>query len=72
VFPESTAYFLDRAGEGGISTFYAGIHYLNDVDAGISLGISVAHFVLQKAGLADAVTDLATKARDATVTNMPQ
>jgi membrane-associated phospholipid phosphatase len=72
VFPDSTAYFLDRAREGGISTFYAGIHYLNDVDAGISLGISVAHFVLQKAGLADVVTDPAMKVRDATGTNTPQ
>jgi membrane-associated phospholipid phosphatase len=63
VFPDSTALFSPTAPARGISTFYAGIHYLNDVDAGISLGISVAHFVLQKAGLADAVTDLAMKAR---------
>jgi membrane-associated phospholipid phosphatase len=66
VFPASTAYFLDRAREGGLSTFYAGIHYLNDVDTGISLGISVAHFVLQRGGLADAGAALAPKTTEPT------
>jgi membrane-associated phospholipid phosphatase len=51
VFPESASYFSDRAHEAGLSTFYSGIHYPNDVDAGISLGIAVARFVLDRAGL---------------------
>jgi membrane-associated phospholipid phosphatase len=53
VFPDSAAYFLARAREAGLSTFYSGIHYVNDVDGGISLGITVAHSVLQRAGLAE-------------------
>jgi len=62
VFPDSSAYFKDRAREGGMSTFYSGIHYVNDVDAGLSLGASVAHFVLQHAGLPDAPSPTASDA----------
>lgn len=57
VFPESRSYFLDRAREAGLSTFYSGIHYPNDVDAGMSLGSAVAQVVLQRAGLAEPVRE---------------
>lgn len=51
-FPEWASYFNDRAREGGLSTFYAGIHYPNDVDQGLSLGTAVAKIVLPVAALA--------------------
>jgi membrane-associated phospholipid phosphatase len=51
VFPDSASYFADRAREGGMSTFYSAIHYMNDVDAGLKLGDAVAKFVLRRAGV---------------------
>src|SRR5581483_11108923 len=41
VFPDWAGYFTDRAREAGLSTFYAGIHYPNDVDQGLALGQAV-------------------------------
>jgi membrane-associated phospholipid phosphatase len=51
VFPGSAAYFADRAREAGLSTFYAGIHYPNDVDGGLTLGTNVGQAVAERAGL---------------------
>jgi membrane-associated phospholipid phosphatase len=51
VFPSASDYFASRAQEAGLSTFYGGIHYPNDVDQGLSLGQVVAKDVLETAGL---------------------
>ncbi len=53
VFPDSAAYFSDRAREAGLSTFYGGVHYPNDVDAGLALGTAVAREVVNRAGLGE-------------------
>lgn len=50
-FPAWASYLTDRAREAGLSTFYAGIHYPNDVDQGLALGQAVAKIVLSKAAL---------------------
>lgn len=54
VFPDWAGYFTDRAREAGLSTFYAGIHYPNDVDQGLALGQAVGKIVLSKAVLGGA------------------
>jgi len=51
VFPDSASYFKDRAHEAGLSTFYSGVHYPNDVDQGQALGEAVANIVVSKAAL---------------------
>jgi membrane-associated phospholipid phosphatase len=51
VFPDQADYFTTRAREAGLSTFYAGIHYPNDVDQGLALGQAVGKVVLSKAAL---------------------
>ena len=51
VFPDAAAQFSSRAKEAGLSTFYAGIHYQNDVDQGLALGEAVAKKVLERARL---------------------
>jgi len=51
VFPDQAAYLGGRAREAGLSTFYAGVHYPNDVDQGIALGQAVAKIVVSKAAL---------------------
>jgi membrane-associated phospholipid phosphatase len=51
VFPEWAGYFTTRAREAGLSTFYSGVHYPNDVDQGLALGKAVAEIVVSKAGL---------------------
>ena len=50
-FPDATAQMAARAKEAGLSTFYAGIHYQNDVTQGLELGAAVAKKVLERAGL---------------------
>ena len=52
VFPDSASAFVDRGREAGLSTFYAGIHFLIDVDQGLVLGNAVAQIVVQQAGVA--------------------
>jgi len=54
VFPDAATDLRARASEGGLSTFYAGIHYRNDVDAGLALGQAVARKVLDRAHLPQA------------------
>jgi membrane-associated phospholipid phosphatase len=49
VFPSATAMLSARAKEAGLSTFYAGIHYQNDVDQGLALGQAVAQAVVNRA-----------------------
>lgn len=51
MFPEAAAQLEAFALEAGLSTFYAGIHYRNDVDQGLVLGEAVAKKVLDRAGL---------------------
>ena len=51
VFPDQASYFTERAREAGLSTFYSGIHYPNDVDQGLALGQAVAKTVVSKAAL---------------------
>jgi membrane-associated phospholipid phosphatase len=51
VFPDYLSYFNGRAQEAGLSTFYAEIHYPNDVDQGLALGQAVGNIVVQKANL---------------------
>jgi membrane-associated phospholipid phosphatase len=51
VFPDQAAYFTGRARDAGLSTFYAGIHYSNDVDQGLALGQAVAKVVVTNAAL---------------------
>jgi membrane-associated phospholipid phosphatase len=51
VFPDAAAQLSSRAQEAGESTFYAGIHYQNDVDQGLALGRAVAKKVLERARL---------------------
>jgi membrane-associated phospholipid phosphatase len=51
VFPDWANYFTERAHEAGLSTFYAGIHYPNDVEQGLALGQAVANIVVSKAEL---------------------
>jgi membrane-associated phospholipid phosphatase len=51
IFPDSARYFTDRAREAGLSTFYGGVHYPNDVDQGLALGQTVANVVVSKAAL---------------------
>jgi membrane-associated phospholipid phosphatase len=51
VFPDQASYFMDRAREAGLSTFYSGVHYPNDVDQGLALGQAVAKIVVSKAAL---------------------
>jgi membrane-associated phospholipid phosphatase len=48
VFPEHAAEFADEAKQAGLSTFYAGIHYPRDVDAGLKLGSDVAAAVVAR------------------------
>jgi membrane-associated phospholipid phosphatase len=50
-FPDLAPMFNDKAKEAGNSTFYAAIHYPNDVDQGLALGAAVAKSVLTKAAL---------------------
>jgi len=50
-FPDAAAQLSARAQEAGLSTFYAGIHYENDVDQGLALGAAVAKKVLDHARL---------------------
>ena len=50
-FPDWAGYFTGRAQEAGLSTFYAKIHYQNDVDQGLALGQAVAKIVLPTAAL---------------------
>jgi len=52
VFPDSASAFVDRGREAGLSTFYAGIHFLIDVDQGLVLGNAVAQIVVHQAGVA--------------------
>jgi len=56
VFPDAAAQFSSRAEEAGLSTFYAGIHYENDVDQGLTLGAAVAKRVLDRARLSQFVS----------------
>jgi len=49
VFPEAATMLAARAKEGGLSTFYSGIHYQNDVDQGLALGEAVAELVMDRA-----------------------
>jgi membrane-associated phospholipid phosphatase len=51
VFPDAAAQLSARAREAGLSTFYAGIHYQNDVDQGLALGEAVAKKALERARL---------------------
>ena len=51
VFPDAATYFGARAREAGLSTFYSGVHYPNDVDQGLALGQAVAKVVIAKAAL---------------------
>jgi membrane-associated phospholipid phosphatase len=46
VFPDESAAFDAQASAAGLSTFYAGIHFPNDVDAGLKLGRAAAQVVL--------------------------
>jgi membrane-associated phospholipid phosphatase len=50
-FPDLAPIFNAKAQEAGLSTFYAGIHYPNDVDQGLAQGAAVAKIVLTKAAL---------------------
>ena len=56
VFPDAAAQLSSRAQEAGLSTFYAGIHYQNDVDQGLALGAAVAKKVLERARLSHFVS----------------
>jgi membrane-associated phospholipid phosphatase len=49
VFPNAAADLTARAREAGLSTFYGGVHYPNDVERGLALGQAVAKVVLAKA-----------------------
>jgi membrane-associated phospholipid phosphatase len=51
LFPDAAAQLSSRAKEAGLSTFYAGIHYENDVDQGLALGEAVAKKALDRARL---------------------
>ncbi len=51
VFPNASDMLSAKAQEGGLSTFYAGIHYRNDVDQGLALGQGVAQVVVSRAGV---------------------
>jgi membrane-associated phospholipid phosphatase len=62
-FPETAAQVTARALEAGLSTFYAGIHYRNDVDQGLALGEAVAKKVLAKAHLSPPSDGTAPKAQ---------
>jgi membrane-associated phospholipid phosphatase len=52
IFPDAAAQLSARAKEGGLSTFYSGIHYQPDVDQGLMLGQAVAQAVAKRAGVA--------------------
>jgi hypothetical protein len=53
MFPDAASQLSARAEEAGLSTFYAGIHYRNDVAAGLTLGQAVARKVLDRARLSE-------------------
>jgi membrane-associated phospholipid phosphatase len=61
VFPDMAAQFSSRAKEAGLSTFFAGIHYQNDVDQGLALGAAVAKKVLERARLSQLVSASAAR-----------
>jgi membrane-associated phospholipid phosphatase len=61
VFPEAAAQLSARAKEAGLSTFYAGIHFQNDVDQGLALGEAVANEVLDHARLPQAENTASTR-----------
>jgi PAP2 superfamily protein len=46
LFPADAAYLTAQADEAGASRRWAGIHFRSDVDAGLSLGRSVADLVI--------------------------
>jgi hypothetical protein len=45
LFPADAQFFRDKATEAGTSTFYDGIHFMLDVQAGLSLGQKVGKIV---------------------------
>jgi membrane-associated phospholipid phosphatase len=49
IFPDAERQLAARAEEAGLSTFYAGIHYENDVYQGLELGAAVARRVVERA-----------------------
>lgn len=54
LFPTQTQFFTeqsfdDRATEAGLTTFYSGIHFRNDVESGLAQGRSVAKVVIDRA-----------------------
>ncbi|MDQ6705147.1 MAG: phosphatase PAP2 family protein [Acidobacteriota bacterium] len=54
LFPTQNQFFTeqsfdDRATEAGLSTFYSGIHFRNDVESGLAQGRSVAQVVIDRA-----------------------
>jgi membrane-associated phospholipid phosphatase len=51
VFPGAAATLTARAKEGGLSTFYAGIHYQIDVDQGLALGQEAAKAAVERSGV---------------------
>jgi membrane-associated phospholipid phosphatase len=61
VFPDAAAQLSSRAREAGLSTFYAGIHYENDVDQGLALGEAVAKKALVRARLFQFIGGSATR-----------
>jgi membrane-associated phospholipid phosphatase len=48
IFPEGAASLTSRARDAGLSTFYSGIHFQNDVEQGLRLGQSIARRVLDR------------------------
>jgi membrane-associated phospholipid phosphatase len=48
IFPEGAGSLTTRAREAGLSTFYSGIHFQNDVEQGLQLGELVGRRVLDR------------------------
>jgi membrane-associated phospholipid phosphatase len=49
IIPERAAAYTDMAKEAALSRFYAGIHYKIDSDVGMSVGIQVGGYAVQRA-----------------------